>query len=548
MRNGRAIATPLILVLFLAILPGGFFATGEPLKRMECRVTYVTSTSVYIDAGTGAGLQVGDLVELMSGDQAIMVLKVRDVSGRRSACVPQDQDLALTGLVKIGDSVRFEKSHASQPAAGAVSEPEPAISESDPVPEPPEIHADSPGILDSLRGRLGLAYLVVNDRASDSGGFTRLEPTLRLDGDHLGGSAFSLHVDTRMRRSFFNSSDEPHYSTGIYRLSVEWQQADSPYRLSLGRQYSPGLSGLSLFDGLLAERRTDRWAFGLFAGTQPDPLDLTFSLDTPEFGVFAQRASAPDSEKQWQITGGLIGSYGKGKDFREFLFLQANYFTRRLTLSFNQEVDFNRDWKVEAGESSVSPTSTFAIIRYRVNDALTLDAGYDDRRNVILYREFENPETEFDDSYRRGLWGGAEVQFLSRFRAGLHYRGNSGGSAGSSDSYTINFWARDLFPIHLGLSTRSTRFENDHTEGWLHTLAFYFPVGQRMQLSLYGGLRQDTEIDTIFPELADQSLIWYGVDMDVRLGRSWFFLASVERNTGDEQEYNQIYTMLNYRF
>ena len=41
--------------------------------------------------------------------------------------------------------------------------------------------------------------------------------------------------------------------------------------------------------------------------------------------------------------------------------------------------------------NTVQPTSTFAIVRYRVGDHLTLNAGYDDRRNVILYREFENP-------------------------------------------------------------------------------------------------------------------------------------------------------------
>ena len=37
-------------------------------------------------------------------------------------------------------------------------------------------------------------------------------------------------------------------------------------------------------------------------------------------------------------------------------------------------------------------------------------------------------------------------------------------------------------------------------EGWLHTLTLFFPVGQRMQMSLYGGLRRDTTFDAISPE------------------------------------------------
>ncbi len=540
----------LIVTVILTLLAACFTAAplaAEEAQPATCQVTYLTGSSVYIDAGSEDGLRPGDLVELVSGEQVIMVLKVRDVSSHKAACVPQDQELALTGLVNAGDTVRYTR-RAPAPAGTTDQPAEPAAVSPVPAPQYVRTVSDEPSLFGGLHGRVGLAYLMVNDNENDSGGFSRPAVTLRLDGEHLGDSAFSIHVDTRMRRTTSNIDDESINRARVYRFSAEWQRQGSPYRLSLGRQYSPGLSGLTLFDGLLAERRTDRWAFGLFAGTQPDYEDYGFSSDTTQYGVYAQRTSLPDTEKQWELTGGLAASYGKGEDFREFLFLQANYFTPRLTLSFNQEVDYNRDWKSDAGESTIQPTSTFAIARYRLTDNLTINAGYDDRRNVILYREFENPETEFDDANRRGLWGGADLQFLRRFRAGVNYRGNSGGDAGSSSSSTLTLGARDLFPFHLDIGTRSTRFENDRMEGWLHSVNFYLPAGRRTQFSLYGGLRDDDNLNALSEDLASQTLIWYGAEMNLRFGRAWFFLVSLERNSGDLEDFDQLYTMLSYRF
>ncbi len=545
--NCRTLLVMSILVALAAAVP----AAGQDGEQATCEITYLTGSSVYINAGSEDGLRPGDLVELVTAGEVVLVLRVRDVSSRKSACIPQDQDLNLTGLVNVGDTIRYTRRAPQPPAAAAVtveSEAETAVLTEQTEPAPATKTSGERSLFGGLRGRVGLAYLLVNDRENDSGGFDRPAITLRLDGEHLGDSAFSIHVDTRLRRTTSNSNNEAVASNRIYRFSAEWQRRGSPYRLSLGRQYSPGLSGLSLLDGLLAERRTDRWAFGIFAGTQPDYEDYSFSTDTTQYGIYAQRTSYLDAGKSWDVTAGLSASYGKGEDFREFFYLQANYFTRRWTLSLNQEVDFNRDWKSDAGESTVQPTATFAIARYRVSDYLTLNAGYDDRRNVILYREFENPETEFDDDNRQGLWGGADVNFLQRFRAGVNYRGNSGGDNGTSDSYTLTLGARDLFPFHLDIGARSTRFENDTMEGWLNSLNLYLPLGRRTQFSVYGGLRQDEYVEALSPDLVSQDLFWYGAEMNLRFGKSWFFLISLERNSGDVEDFDQLYTMLSYRF
>ncbi len=112
----------------------------------------------------------------------------------------------------------------------------------------------------------------------------------------------------------------------------------------------------------------------------------------------------------------------------------------------------------------------------------------------------------------------------------------------------LTLGAADLFPFHLDIGARSTRFENDRSEGWLNSLNLYLPVGRRTQFSLYGGLRQDEYPNALNSDQTSQDLVWYGAEMNLRLGRSWFFLISLERNSGDTEDFDQLYTMISYRF
>ncbi len=529
-------------------------ADEKPLSA-ECTVTYVTASSVYLDAGEGDGLRVGDLVELLSGDQVVAVLTVLNLTSSKASCTAVNQNPNLFSLVKVGDRVRYDINEPAT-APGTAVEADPEVIDDPQSVQPPTVSAGaieesgpSGNRPDSrINGRIGLGYLTVIDRINDSGGFTQPAVTARLDGTNIGGSPISLYVDSRIRRTDSSSGSASESRNGLYRASLEWQRENSPYHISLGRQFSPALSGISLFDGLLAERRTDRWAFGLFAGTQPDPQTYAFANDTTEYGIFAQRTSQPQSKSTWELTSGLVGTYGIGEEFREFLFFHAHYFTRQITLSLNQEMDFNRSWKSEAEQSAVSLTNTFATVNIRAGEILSFNIGYDDRRSVLTYREFINPETEFDDDNRRGLWTGVEAKFLDHYRIGVRYQGNTSSNTNSSASYTINLGAQDLFPFHLDLATRSTRFDNVTEFGWLHTLAFYLPVGKRTQLGLHGGQRQDETSNPPGDAPADTLLRWYGMDINLRLGRSWLFLLSAERNVGEVEEYDQLYTTLTFRF
>ncbi|GAB4376481.1 MAG: hypothetical protein Kow0062_16820 [Acidobacteriota bacterium] len=536
--RGRSVATALALALALA--PGAPSRAEEQLATYRARVTYVSGSSVYIDAGARSGVVVGDRVDVVRDGHVVLVLEVREVSGHRAVLVPQD-GAPVGERVAIGDEVRLVARKSVTPV---VAPPEPA------PPAPPPPRAPRTPLRErlreaGLRGRVGLAWLAVRDRADTGGGFSQPALTVRLDGSDVGGSGLGVHLDTRVRRTYRDATDETVNRTRVYRASVEWYPAGTPWRVSVGRQFSQALAGISLFDGALAEYQRPRWGAGAFVGSEPDPATMSVSTGTRQYGAYLQARSERDPRRGWEGTAGVIGSYVGGEINREFLYLQGRYRTQRLFVSLIQEIDINRGWRAASGQSTLDPTSTFVFGRYKLSDRIVVDAGWDDRQNVRLYRDRTTPETEFDDSSRQGYWAGVNVRPFERFRVGLRFRGANGGAAGSSDSWTLTTRLERLTAARLGLRTRSTRYTNALYDGWLHVLGVDVPFGERLRVGLEAGRRDDEPVDGVGEP---RSLPWYGFDIDLLVTRSIYLLLDAERSTGEGQEYDQVYLTLSWRF
>jgi len=271
-----------------------------------------------------------------------------------------------------------------------------------------------------LRGRVGLRYLSVRDRTGEGSSFSQPALDLRVDGRQIFGTDFGMNVDVRTRRThhtFSSGQTENDSYSRVYRLAAMWAPEDSPLEVSVGRQYATALANVSIFDGVLAQWRKRRWLAGAFTGTQPDPRDFSQSSAIREHGGFFQYRSDPDGATRWSVTTGLIGSYEQGEINREFGYLQGRYLARRLSIYLVQEIDVNRGWRKQAEGSTLTRSSTYASVRYRLTDAVSLNGGFDNRRHIRLYRDIETPETEFDDSYRQGARLGSSSESANHRRA-----------------------------------------------------------------------------------------------------------------------------------
>jgi hypothetical protein len=515
------------LALLCLVLPG-VAAAQSPDSVRTARVTYVTGASAYIDAGREQGLREGDPVELLRGDSVAATLHVSFLSTRQSACTLEGTTVA----VAVGDIVRY------RPAR-----PEPFLAVVDSA-APPPAGASRGG---RLRGRVGARYLSVRQGSGSVSGYTQPAMDLRLDGRDLAATGIGLQVDVRARRTTGTHADGTQEESGrtwVYQGNVSWQGHGSPLRVSAGRQFSPGGAMVSLLDGVLAEVGTRRWAAGAFAGTEPDPVDLGFSSRIRDFGAYGELRQGGSGTRALFRTG-VVGSYENDAANREYLFLHGGVTGRRFSVLVTQEVDYYREWKRDSTEQAISPTSTFASLNVQPTDALTLTAGFDNRRDVRLYRDMVTPETEFDDSFRQGVWAGLSLLLAQRYRLGFDARTNSGGPAGTASAYTgfasVNRLSRYQGEIRL----RSTRYEGPQLSGWVHSLTLGMDPLAWAHLETSGGIRQE---QNPLEAPAELRVSWITADADVSVGRAWYLLLSLSHERGDFESNDQVYGGLSYRF
>jgi hypothetical protein len=239
-----------------------------------------------------------------------------------------------------------------------------------------------------------------------------------------------------------------------------------------------------------------------------------------------------------------VGSYTQGATNREFLFLQGSYSDGRSSFTLTQELDRYRDWKQALGEPPWSMTSTFGSLRYELARGLTLGAGYDNRRNVRLYRDAVTPEIAFDDAFRRGVWGGLALR-LRGARVAFDARSSSGGTAGRTTAYTLNAGLTRVTRLGLGVRSRTTRYEGPRESGWLEALGVDFAPAPPVLVSLEGGLLLAREP---LADPTDRTVSWLGADVDVSLGRRWYWNGSVRHESGRLEATDQLFTGLSYRF
>ena len=526
MSRARRIA-PLALFLLLA-------TAGRPTAA-TAPVSYLSGGSIYVDAGAREGLKAGDTLSVLRAGREIARVRVTFASSHRAAC-----DTLWTGApVAIGDLVRYV---AVVPPATTVADtsrgaaPADAPSADMPAPKPSAGRA-------RLRGRVGAGWLSVN--TSDGGSFRQPSLALRFDGTGLNGGRSDIAFDMRSRRTTrnFSGAGATVENTGrVYRAALTMRATDPGRRLVLGRQSSTALTSVNLFDGALLELGDATHTFGLFAGTQPEAQRYRFSSDIVQGGAFFEFHQPPLSVERWSVAVGGVTSLDHGHPNRDFAFAQGWWSSKAFTASLAQELDLNRSWKRVNGEPMLTATSTFATASAPVTNWFSLNGGYDNRRNVRLYRDRLTPETEFDDAFRQGAWVGGQFAFLSHLRLGGDTRVNEG--AGRAESWSVHAEAWRLTRLNASVRGRWSRYTDESQDSRLQSFGLGFEPLRVARVDVSGGVRSTK--NARFG--VDEHEHWVSVDTDVTIGRSWYMGAGWESDRGDDGNTRQLQASLNRRF
>ena len=554
---GAGPALALAAGLVAMLVAGGSAAQAA---RLEAHVTYLAGGSVYVDAGRLEGLREGDSLVVVRGGKAIAWLRASFLSSHRTSC----DTLRTLAPIQVGDLAGFVTSVPGPTAAGGDTAA--AVARTLPVPASPApgvpAFTTALGVASSvvapavprarvahrargLRGRIGARFLTVQ---SEGGGrLTRPALDLRLDGASLGGTPFDLAVDFRGRRVTQSSPGRVTLNSDrglFYRFSLATHDLVGHYRLTIGRQLSPALAPVSLFDGALVERRGARWNAGFFSGTQPEPLRLGMSGAIVQGGGYAEWHQPAGAARRWSVTGGAITSYDHGNTNREFGFLQTFYLDRVLSATLSQEVDVNRGWKRELGQPAYQATGTFLTTNVRVGSALSLRIGFDTRRSVLLYRDRTTPENLFDDRYRQGGWGGALLDVARHVRLTGDVRTHSIAGAQRQNGWTGGAEGYRITPLNVTVRARYSRLTGASIENTLASIGLGLDPLAGVHVEAVAGRRTTKDLVRAVRE----QMQWQSADLDLTLVRSAYLNASFESDAGGFSPSRQAYLGLSWRF
>ncbi len=511
-------------------------------------VTYVTGGSVYIDAGRVEGLHSGDTLVVWRDGSTVTRLLVTDLSSHRAACGV----LPGSPMPRVDDIARFVPrldpgppvAAAPVPGKDAAIVPLAATGKVMP-PAATVLIANPPRARSSrMRGRLGMRLLAIQSR--EAGRMTQPALDARFEAVNAAGLPVDLLADVRGRRttrSLSTGINAIESSTRVYRLAASLHDFGARYRFTLGRQASPLLSSVSLFDGALAEWGSKRMTLGAFGGTQPDPVRLTMSQDVMQSGAFLEVHQAPLAVRRWSTAVGGVTSTARGQVNRDFVFVQAMYNDPVVSFSMAQEADILRGWKRDSSGAALSLTSTFATVNLIPAEGLSINGGYDGRRNVRLYRDRETPETAFDDRFREGGWVGASLDMGTHVRFAGDAR-SMGGSRDRANAWSASGEVMRLARVNGRLRSRYSRSDSPASRSELVAFGLGIDPLGGSHLELGGGTR--TTLD-VLAGTRDRA-VWTNTDLDLSLMRRMLFSISWEHTVGQIEHVDQEYAGLSVRF
>jgi len=193
--RARRIGVPLLCAALVAVVgatssgaqASARASTAQP-PRAWAHVTYISGASIYLDAGTRAGLKEGSRLEVVRGNAVIAELAVAYVSSTRSSCIV----VTSSSAVAVGDSARFT------PIVAVVAQAAREAAPTDSARARAEVRAGARASARPIRGRLGVRYLSLQ-QAGEGVTSTLTQPAfdIRLDGRNIGGTPFGLVVDVR---------------------------------------------------------------------------------------------------------------------------------------------------------------------------------------------------------------------------------------------------------------------------------------------------------------------------------------------------------------
>jgi hypothetical protein len=526
----------------------------------RAHVSYVSASTVYVDAGRADGLMVGDQLRVVRDGELLAVIEVAWVAEHSASCTVVSETRGVSSgdlVVLIARDPQSSESPSEVPTLPA----EPEVPEV--APTVLTVGLDPSNDAYGLVGNLGSTQpwakvsgsITVLFQSFEDGvtgrGFDESTGRISLRLREIDGRPLEMRARLRSRQIRRDTAAGRNTAAGsetddrLYELSLTYDPPDGAFSFQVGRLGASPFFSLGYLDGILAQYRfTEKIAVGGFYGSRPEIEELGFDSAGQKYGSFLRWRHRPeDSTFHAEVVVAGIGEYLGGEVDREYVSIESRFGSRRWSFSQLAEIDLNSGWRKDlAGQSQQISNLSFSGW-FRPQESLRLSLSYDRRQRYRTLDTRPIPEERFDDKLREGLRFGVHV---GKPR-GLNGSATVGYRAREGDEGTLSF-AGSLYHTGIGqgkwlIGGDFSGYQGDTTDGYMVTLRTRRLIG-RHDIGLVVGA-STTMVASLQEERRNQ---WARLTTTIQLPRRFFLRAEIEYDVGDDLEGQRLIVELGRRF
>lgn len=533
--------------------------------RIDFHVRYINGTSVYIDGGTSSGLAEGTQLILkqstsLSDEEAaktllepgvVARLKVVSVASTSAVCevVATRRDLVENDVVSLPDEE--VKKIVDKDALGNTRHYPMVISfsEGDPMDEEVRDTIPRPPLpeVNEARGRFGFDMSTIQELGQSPATSTEYGMVMRADFTRILGTHWNLTGYWRgtLHESAASQKTIQDTMNRTYLMSLSYINPQSNWTASFGRMYLPYASSLETVDGgYVGFRTSTRTTIGAFFGSSPNPAAWNYDPNREMGGGYFNIHGGNFENLHYSSSVGGGINLQSWSVQRPFVFTENDFsYKRYVSLYQAMQIDHptanpgTQPVGLGIGESLLSA-------RFQVHPRVMLDLTDTYFRDVPTYDPVLVGTGLLDKYLYQGINGGARIQFPMHI-TGYFSLGSSNNSSDNKNSMNQLFGAAmtNIWKTGLGVDARYSKFDSSFASGTYSTVSVMRDLGERFRLDLQAGRYEYNS------SLAAASDSYFGnAIMDMNLGARFFFQGMFTAQRGGTFDYNQLTTVLGYRF
>ena len=450
---------PGLLLLFIGIQPVG---AQDSTKTVTGEITYISTDRVYGKPGTGAGLVLGDTLQVLRDDETIGRLVITAISTNSHSA----QTVQATQEFAVGDAVQATITVKPAPQEPIVSRDVPADTTKSlesladdmgkSVAQPPKKTA--PFLKSS--GSVTLRYYgIFNNKSLDT--YHQPAALIRWRAKEITGKPLRFDFYGRAQKEFAGDLSQRAGNNArpffrVYTAGFTYGERNSKVHWQAGRVYPRNVSGIGSVDGVLYGRKNNGFTYGVTAGFQPDYYDNRINTEILKTGAYTGWSNGRYGQGGYAGVLAFVGQYRTGNIDREYVTTRHAFNpTQYLRLSYVGDFSLDRaDHSDQIG--LITPSNSYFRFNWSRISWMRVSMRYNFRKSIRLFATQSSiPDSLYKYQNRQGVTG--TIYFSLPWNIRLYvtqtYRTRTGGSKPVVRT-SGSLYFRELFQTGVRMRTR----------------------------------------------------------------------------------------------